>query len=61
MASQFKKGDKVVQVQPAPISGTVTGFALCQETGEVTLAVEYPAGDGESHLRYFKQSEVAAA
>ena len=60
MTTQFKKGDQVVQVVAAPIVGKVTGFALCQETGEVSLAVEYADAEGAVHSRHFKQSEVAA-
>lgn len=61
MSSKFKKGDQVVQVIPAAIVGTVAGFSLCQETGDVSVAVEYTDAEGVVHLRHFKQSEVAAA
>lgn len=53
-----KKGDSVVQVQPKPIEGVVVGFGLCQETGTVSVKVQYTDADDEVHERYFKQDEV---
>ena len=61
MSSQFKKGDKVCQVVPAPIQGEVVGFSLCNETGEVYLVVAYTNADGEQHSRQFRQSEMGPA
>lgn len=60
MASTFKKGDAVTQVLPAPIQGVVTGFALCQETGDVHAQVTYTDADGAVHVRHFAQSELKA-
>jgi hypothetical protein len=57
----FKKGDAVKQVLPAPVVGTVEGFGLCQETGEVTMRVVSVDADGAAHERYFKQDELVAA
>ena len=54
----FSKGDKVTQVLPAPIAGTVEGFALDQTTGTVTVLVSYTEA-GKAHKRYFKESELA--
>lgn len=59
--NDIKKGDAVVQIQPAPIKGTVTGFGLCQETGGVSVKVEYTDAAGEKHERYFANGEVAKA
>ena len=56
----FKKGDEVVQIHSAPIQGTVSGFALDQETGDVQVLVQWTDGDGVVHQRHFSQSEVAA-
>ena len=56
----FKKGDKVVQVQAAPITGTVSGFSLCQETGAVHVLVDYVDEAGEAHTRHFLQEQVSA-
>ena len=42
----FKKGDSVIQVLPAPIKGTVDGFALDQDTGEVKVLVSYTDSEG---------------
>ena len=58
--SQFKKGDAVVQVVPAAIEGTVEGFALDQDTGEVKILVEYTDADDNVHSGYFNQSAFTA-
>ncbi len=49
----MKKGDTVTQILPAPIVGTVEGFAIDQDTGEKLVLV---VADGLS--RYFKETEV---
>ena len=48
MAAKFKKGDAVRQVQSAPVRGTVQGFGLDQETGDVTVRVGWV--DAEGHV-----------
>jgi hypothetical protein len=55
----FTKGQSVKQVLPAPIEGTVAGFSLDQENGEVLVLVEYTDADNQTHSRYFKQSELS--
>jgi|GEM_PF-6627334 len=55
----FTKGQEVVQILPTPFAGTVAGFALDQDTGDVFVLVEYTDANGELHSRYFRQSEVA--
>jgi hypothetical protein len=50
----FKRGDKVVQIVPAPIEGEVAGFSLDQDTGEVIVLVAYTDA-------YFQQSQIDAA
>lgn len=57
----FTKGQKVIQVMPAPIEGEVSGFALDQENGEVIVQINYLDTDGSEHTRYFRQSEITAA
>ena len=57
----FTKGQEVVQILPSPFAGTVAGFSLDQENGEVLVLVEYTDADGNVHNRYFRQSEVVAA
>lgn len=57
----FTKGQTVTQVLPAPIEGTVTGFSLDQENGEVLVLVSFKDAEGNDQSRYFKQSEVTAA
>ena len=54
----FTKGTKVQQVVPAPIVGVVVGFDVDQQTGEVQPRVEWPAEDGSTHSRHFKESEL---
>lgn len=56
----FTKDQKVSQILPAPITGTVAGFALDQSNGEVIVLVNSVDEDGIVHSRYFKQSEVEA-
>ena len=56
----FAKGDSVVQVMPAPIKGTVSGFSVDQETGKVLVGVEWPDADGSTHSRYFDRAELEA-
>jgi hypothetical protein len=56
----FKKGDAVVQVVPAPIEGTVEGFALDQDTGEVKILVQHEDSEGNIHSGYFSQSAFIA-
>lgn len=55
----FTKGQAVTQVLPAPITGTVAGFSLDQENGEVLVLVSYTDAEGNVQSRYFKQSELA--
>lgn len=52
----FKKGDAITQVLPAPIQGTVEGFALDQDTGEVKILVNYSDANGNIQSGYFSQS-----
>lgn len=56
----FAKGKKVTQILPPPIQGTVDGFSIDQESGEVTVRVSYEDADGNQHERYFKESELQA-
>lgn len=56
--SAFRKGDKVVQIQPAAISGEVIGFDIDQETGERLVLVAYADGDAK-HERHFSESHIA--
>lgn len=55
----FTKGQEVSQIITAPIVGTIEGFSLDQENGEVMVLVAYKDIDGNDQHRYFKQSEVA--
>jgi hypothetical protein len=61
----FTKGQKVVQVQPAPIEGTVVGFGVDQQTGAVQIQVEWVDADADgtphTHARYFTVDELRSA
>jgi hypothetical protein len=57
----FKKGEKVIQVVPAPIVGTVAGFDVDQETGVVLPRVEWTDADGVVHSRHFNANELQSA
>ncbi len=58
--SMPKRGDIVRQITQAPIIGEVVMYAICQETGDALLKVEWPDenGDGIMESRYFKVGEV---
>ena len=55
----FKKGDKVIQVMPASVTGEVASFAVDQETGAVTVKVEWADNEGVVHSRHFNADELA--
>jgi hypothetical protein len=57
--SNFKNGDAVEQVMPAPIKGVVCGFALDQTTGDVAVVVTWQDG-ADTHTKTFQQSELKA-
>ena len=57
--AQFKKGDAVRQVMPAPIVGNVAGFHADQETGQLQVCVEYQE-NGETRTRYFDAEQIEA-
>lgn len=54
----FKKGDKVTQVLPEPISGEVDSFSVDQETGDVQIKVVWVDNEGITHERFFVESEL---
>lgn len=53
------KGTQVRQIM-TPIQGTVAGFQVDNETGDVQLLVEWVGPDGETHSKYFREAEVEA-
>jgi len=57
----FNKGQEVTQIMPTAIKGTVAGFSLDQETGEVLVLVNYVDDEGNEQTRYFQQSQVTSA
>ena len=54
--AKFKKGD-VVEQAVTPIKGTVAGFQVDQESGDVLVLVNYEV-NGVTHSRYFKESDI---
>lgn len=60
--AQFKKGDTVRQIMPAPIVGTVQRYDVDQETGDVQILVVWPDADGDGHeeSRYFREDQLEA-
>lgn len=58
--ANFKKGDAVVQIVQ-PISGTVEGFQVDQESGELQVLVSWVDDSGETQSRYFKATDIQAA
>jgi hypothetical protein len=57
--SNFKKGDQVRQILPAPIVGNVAGFHADQETGALQVCVEFQDA-GETRTRYFDATQIEA-
>jgi hypothetical protein len=55
--ANFKKGDQVRQIVPAPIVGNVSGFHADQETGALQVCVEFQEG-GETRTRYFDAAQI---
>ena len=55
---KFTKGSAVQQVLPAPIVGTVTGFDVDQETGDLQYLVEWTDADGVAHHRHFVEDHL---
>lgn len=60
MAFKFAKGTAVKQVQPAPVTGVVGAFDLDQETGNVSVRVDWSDENGD-HSRFFTEDELQAA
>lgn len=58
MPIAHKIGDPVRQVAPV-IAGTVVDVAIVD--GDVQFVVEYLDEGGETHRRYFKETEIEAA
>ena len=57
----FQNGDKVTQIVQSPITGTVCGYGLDQQTGAVSVNVAFTDSDGSEHTRYFQVTELQAA
>lgn len=61
MPAAYAKGAPVRQVQTAPIVGTVVGFHVDQETGDLQYLVEWTDAAGEVRSRYFTAEQLQAA
>lgn len=55
----YPKGTQVRQIV-TPIEGTVTGYQVDAETGDVQMLVEWTDANGDTHSKYFKDAEVEA-
>lgn len=55
---KFKKGDKVRQIMPAPVTGKVDYFTVDQETGSVQIRITRKDADGNKHRTYFMEHEL---
>ena len=53
------KGTQVRQVV-TPIEGTVEGFQVDQETGELQYLVQWATEEGDVQGKYFKDGEIEA-
>lgn len=58
MALNFKRGDSVVQ-KAFVIEGPVTDIKLVDD--EPQFEVTYTGEDGETHRKFFKETEIEAA
>ena len=57
--ANFINGQEVTQILPLPIIGTVAGFSVDQNTGEVKVLVNTADDQGNIiHSRYFSQEEL---
>lgn len=56
--AKFSKGLEVQQLV-APIKGTVSGYAVDQETGDLQVLVTWTDEEGE-HSRYFTEDQLQA-
>lgn len=57
----FKAGQKVRQVMPKPIEGTIVRFIFDENTGTVSYVVESIDEDGVAHQRSFVATDLEAA
>ena len=62
--AKFKPGDYVRQVMPTPVEGTVVGYGLDQNTGDVQFHVANKVKDAEGveHIesRFFAAEQLEA-
>lgn len=56
--AKFKKGDKVRQIMPPPVTGTIDFFNVDQETGELQIRITRKDAEGNKHRTYFKENEL---
>jgi len=61
MASKFKVGQKVRQVMPDPVEGTVTRFVMDEKTGDIIVMFAAPGSDGQMHERALKEDHLQSA
>lgn len=56
----FNKGDKVAQVLPAPIVGTIESFNFDEGTRQIKNLVTWTDAEGNTHSRYFTDEELTS-
>lgn len=56
--TKFNKGDKVEQIMPLPIKGSIDAFSIDQNTGDPQLHVTWQDEKQISHGHWFKDHEV---
>jgi hypothetical protein len=60
MAVKFPRGTVVRQIVQAPVEGTVEGFSVDIETGELQVLVQWTDASGEVHYRHFGETQIEA-
>ena len=61
MAVKFQNGAAVVQVQSAPITGTVVRFAFSETDGSIQYIVGWTDAAGQAHERASTEDQIAEA
>lgn len=59
--AKFRKGDKVRQIMPAPVEGTIVGFSVDQETGDVQVQLAWTDEHGNAQGTFLFEHELEAA
>ena len=60
MSLQFKNGESVTQILPAPIVGMVSRFVFDETTGDISYVVASSDVDGTVHERVFAGKDLVS-